>query len=141
MPIEAFDHFTIRAADLEGSRRFYQEALGLQFEVHNDFAFPVGLVFVGGHPLLHLLQTGAELDAFMDRPAPAFRSGAERGTGNLEHVAFSATGLSQTMGSLRDLGIGFRERSMSEHGVYQLLIDDPDGIELEINFPAAEAPD
>lgn len=138
MPIDAFDHYTIRSADLDRSRRFYQQALGLKFEVHNDFAFEVGVVFVGGQALLHLLQTGAALDTFMGRSAPSFGSGAERTTGNLEHVAFSATGLSETIQSLTTHGISFRERSMSEHGVYQLLLEDPDGVELEINFPASE---
>ena len=141
MPIEAFDHYTIRAGDMERSQRFYQDALGFQFEIHNDFAFKVGLVFIGGRALLHLLETGAELDAFMGREAPSFSTGPERGTGNFEHVAFGATGLAQTIASLRKFGFDFRERSMSQHGVYQLLIEDPDGVELEINFPAAEHSD
>ena len=36
---------------------------------------------------------------------------------------------------LKQAGVPFVERPLPQHGVFQLLFDDPDGIEIEMNFP------
>mgnify|MGYP001336768150 FL=1 len=93
MPITNFDHYTIRARDIEASARFYQDVMGFRIETLNDFDFPFRLLFLGDQALVHLLGAGPELDAFLERSAPSYASGIERRTGNMEHVAFNATGL------------------------------------------------
>ena len=61
-----------------------------------------------------------------------------RQTGNMEHVAFNATGLAAIREKLRVAGSHYSERSLADYGVHQILVADPDGIEIEINFPIAE---
>jgi len=43
MPINAFDHYTVRSADVDASWRFYEQALGLNVRRREGFAFPAGL--------------------------------------------------------------------------------------------------
>ncbi len=43
------------------------------------------------------------------------------------------------MAHLRALGIEFKQRMVSDQGLYQLFMFDPNGVKIELNFPNAEA--
>ncbi len=138
MPISAFDHYTIRAANVDVSARFYSEIMGFRTQVLDGFEFPFRLMFLGDQAIVHLMGAGEALDTFLRRGAPCYDTGPERITGNMEHVAFNATGLASFITRLSDSGIPFSERSLPDYGVAQLMFDDPDGVEIEVNFPIAE---
>jgi hypothetical protein len=61
------------------------------------------------------------------------------GTGAIDHIAFRAKGLKQTMAHLRRRKIEFNERRANGQALYQLFMYDPNGIKVELNFDAAEA--
>ena len=139
MPIEKFDHYTVRAADFEASKSFYTDVLGMQAEVRHELGFPIALMSLGGQAIVHILGTGPALDEFLGRDGSAFADGLGRQTGNMEHVAFNATGLGELRAKLDATNSHYTERALADYGVYQILAADPDGIEIEINFPIAEA--
>ncbi len=139
MPIELFDHYTIRAADFDASKTFYAEVMGMQAEVRDELGFSIALMSLGGQAIVHILATGPALDEFLGRDGAAFTDGPGRQTGNMEHVAFNATGLAAIREKLRIAGSHYSERALADYGVHQILVADPDGIEIEINFPIAEA--
>lgn len=138
MPITNFDHYTVRARNVDVSARFYHEIMGFRIEAVAGFEFPFRLLFLGEQALVHLLGAGAELDAFLGRHAPAYESGAERTTGNMEHVAFNATGLKDFINRMNAAKIHYVQRTLADYGVTQLLFNDPDGVEIEVNFPLNE---
>jgi hypothetical protein len=43
------------------------------------------------------------------------------------------------IGHLKSKGIVFKERRVSDQGLYQLFLIDPNGVKIELNFEAAEA--
>jgi len=43
------------------------------------------------------------------------------------------------MSHLGSLGIEFKRRMVSDQGLYQLFMFDPNGVKIELNFPNAEA--
>jgi len=53
-------------------------------------------------------------------------------------VAFFATGLAETLARLQAQGVACRERTVPVLGLYQVFVDDPNGVVVELNFPAAE---
>jgi len=53
-------------------------------------------------------------------------------------VAFFATGLADTLARLQAQGIELRERTVPLLNLHQVFVDDPNGIVVELNFPAAE---
>jgi hypothetical protein len=55
----------------------------------------------------------------------------------MHHIALRATGLAEMKARLEKYGAAYRERTLGDN--YQIHVNDPDGVELEINFPAAEA--
>ena len=67
------------------------------------------------------------------------QSDATSGTGVVDHIAFRATGLRKTMSRLAELEVEFSQRQVSDQGLYQLFLFDPNGIKIELNFDAAEA--
>ena len=143
----ALNHYSIRTADLEASRRFYVDALGLEVGPRPDFPFPglwlyAGDTSVWANAVVHLIDVGSGdqgdqggLRGYLGERGPT----AERGTGALDHVAFFATGLSERRAVLQRLGIATQERQVPGLGLHQLFAQDPDGIVVELNFPAAEA--
>lgn len=121
--IEALDHFTIVASDLERSRGFYVEVLGLREGERPAFDFPGAWLYCGRKPIVHLV---------------AGRETAGTGTGALDHVAFRATGLCATVARLRERDIGYRLRTIPGLGLRQVFVHDPDGVQVELNFAADE---
>lgn len=140
MPITMFDHYTLRSRDIDVTARFYADVMGFRVERLDAFDFPFRLLFLGDQAVVHLLGAGPALDAFLDRHAPSHAEGAVRKTGNLEHVAFNGTGLADFVARLRNAGVPHVERTLADYGVHQLMFDDPDGVEIEVNFPLAEKP-
>src|SRR5205085_12158040 len=114
------------------------DVLGLRAESPGGFAFPFVMLFLGPKPIAHLLRAGGPLDEFRGREARAYASGSEHRTGNLEHVAFNATGRTDLVARLERAGAPYRARTLADYGVAQLLFDGPDGIEIEVNFPLNE---
>jgi glyoxylase I family protein len=55
MQIQAIHHVSLNVTDLERSRRFYREVLGLQEITRPAFSFPGAWFHVGGGQQLHLI--------------------------------------------------------------------------------------
>lgn len=140
MPLTQFDHYTVRSRDIDASARFYADVMGLRVEALDGFAFAMRLLFLGDHAIAHLLGTGAALDAFLGRSAPSHAEGPARQTGNLEHMAFNGTDRVDFIARLNKADVRFTERTLADYGVHQLMFDDPDGVEIEVNFPLSEKP-
>ena len=138
------NHYSIRTRDLDACRRFYVQALGLAVGPRPDFPFP-GLWLYAGDPstwanaVVHVIGIDPAdpggLAGYLGERGP----GAHSGSGAIDHVAFFATGLAERRAVLKRLGLATRERTVPGLGLHQVFVDDPDGIVVELNFPAAEA--
>ncbi len=138
MPITIFDHYTLRSADVDLTASFYETVMGFRVEKPDTFAFPMRLLFLGDQAIVHLLGAGPALDEFLARSAPSHAGGLERKTGNIEHVAFNGTELGAFKDQLDSAGVRYVQRILNDYGVAQFLFDDPDGVEIEVNFPLSE---
>lgn len=58
-------------------------------------------------------------------------------TADLE--AFRATGLKDMLAHLTQHKIEFKQRMVSDQGLYQVFLFDPNGVKIEPNFANAEA--
>lgn len=139
MPITAFDHYTVRCADLDAAWAFYRDALGMRVEPRT---FPgattpmprAAIVYMTDQWLVHLFQATPEQDAIFRRLEPGGADAAQWRTVRMHHIALQATDLEEMKARLQRFGVEFRERTLGER--YQIILKDPDGVELEINFPA-----
>jgi catechol 2,3-dioxygenase-like lactoylglutathione lyase family enzyme len=130
MPLHGLNHFTICPQDLEKTRAFYVDVLGLEVGHRPPLDFPGYWLWSAGQPTVHLIGMRAQ-----DQAKPPRAAGA---TGLLDHVAFTASGLGEIRARLRRAGIDFEERVLPRVHNTQLFFHDPDGVSIELNFPAHE---
>ena len=139
----SLNHFSIRTLDLEAARAFYERVLGLTVGPRPDFPFPGLWMYRGDHgdianAVVHIIGMDANdpqgLKAYLgERDASSLR-----GSGAVDHVAFFATGLAAMRAHLRQLQVPVRERTVPDLGLHQVFLDDPHGVVIELNYPAAE---
>ena len=132
MPAESLNHYTIQARDVEKTKEFYENIVGLKVGERPPLNFPGYWLYCGGTPTVHLLGYQAHQKVIPDGPSyPAE-------TGRLDHIAFSCTGLKDMKATLQANNIKYDERVLPRLNMTQLFYYDPDGIEVECNFPASE---
>jgi catechol 2,3-dioxygenase-like lactoylglutathione lyase family enzyme len=137
------NHFAIRTVDLDACERFYCGLLGLEIGPRPPFPFPGLWIYAGdtsvpANAVVHIVgidrndPTG--LNNYLgDRPESTLR-----GSGAVDHVAFFASGLAETLARMAAQGVPVRERTVPVLGLHQVFLDDPNGIVVELNFPSHE---
>jgi catechol 2,3-dioxygenase-like lactoylglutathione lyase family enzyme len=132
MPAQSLNHYTIKVRDLERTKDFYQDIVGLQVGERPPLPFPGYWLYCGNVPTVHLIGQRAEDPAISDDPSyPA-------PTGRLDHIAFACNGLKEMRSNLQSRDIKFDERVLPSFNMTQLFYLDPDGISVECNFDAVE---
>jgi catechol 2,3-dioxygenase-like lactoylglutathione lyase family enzyme len=132
MPAESLNHYTIQARDLERTRTFYEQIVGLKAGDRPPLNFPGYWLYCGDTPVVHLLGYQSHQKVIADGPSyPAE-------TGRLDHIAFSCSGLKEMRKTLETHAIKYEERVLPRLNMTQLFYLDPDGIAVECNFPAHE---
>jgi catechol 2,3-dioxygenase-like lactoylglutathione lyase family enzyme len=138
MPLTKLDHYLVQTDDIEKTAAWYAEALGMERGFTPDFKFPVAWMYIGDSPVVHITQGGENVSE--NRMAYLGQQSTEtHGSGAVDHIAFHATGLRDMMARLRERGEDFKERQVDDAGLYQLFLFDPNGVKIELNFPATEA--
>jgi len=139
MPLSHIEHYLVAADDMDLTRDWYRDVLGMQEGPHPDFGFPVHWMYLEGRDVVHIgrnaKQAGENQKLYLGRLSQNTGSG----TGAIDHIAFRARGLEETMAHLRRKGVPFNERRANGQALYQLFLFDPNGIKVELNFDAAEA--
>lgn len=131
MPLHGLHHYTLRPVDLEETKDWYVELLGLEVGHRPPLPFPGYWLYTGGQPTVHLI---GPRDSECDLPPRAAGQ-----TGLLDHVAFSCTGLRAMKAKLAERGVEHAERVVPRDGQIQLFLRDPNGVSVELNFPDSEA--
>lgn len=120
------DHFTIVTDQLEQTRQFYVDLLGLELGPRPPFPVDGLWLYSKGHAVLHVI-----LVAKMPNPR----------RGVLDHMAFAAEGLSSTLDKLDQHAIRYRIiRAPGEIRTWQVFFRDPNDVEVELDFAPAEQP-
>jgi catechol 2,3-dioxygenase-like lactoylglutathione lyase family enzyme len=138
VPLSHLDHYLIQTADLQATRDWYVRVLGMKEGWHPDFKFPVVWLYIGQKDVLHLAEGGANVPENRKRYLGQ-QSTDLHGSGVVDHVAFSCTGLPDTLAHLKREGVEFTQRMVSDQGLYQLFLIDPNGVKVELNFANSEA--
>ncbi len=115
----------IRVRDLERSRRFYTEGLGLVFQKRGRM--PAG----GMWEELVDPESRATLELNFYPGAPPYREGDE-----LDHLGFQVRDIERVMARLLELGARVRIPMFREGGTQLVFLSDPDGVWIELQEPA-----
>ena len=139
MPLHHIEHFLVAADDIDATRDWYARVLGMTSGPHPEFGFPVHWMYVGDTDVVHIgpsakMATDAQR-AYLGRAS----QDSGTGTGAIDHIAFRASGLRDTLAHLRAQGVQFNQRRANGQALVQLFFHDPNGIKIELNFRADEA--
>jgi catechol 2,3-dioxygenase-like lactoylglutathione lyase family enzyme len=125
MGLKRLDHINVNTARLPLLITFYSEVLGLTPGPRPAFSFGGAWLYCSGVPAVHLVE----------REHLAALSGDLR----LQHFAFAAEDLGAFLERLKALSVPFRVGIVEDFEICQINLQDPDGNQLHIDFPLAEA--
>lgn len=134
MPLGVLQHFTIEPSDLERTKNFYCDVLGLEDGDRPPLGFPGYWLYSGGVATVHLLGERKPREGIVVR-------GTEKkfdDTGRFDHIAFAATDLAGVRARLQKHNVKYREQIVPRTGAGQIFLYDPDGVGVELNFDPEE---
>lgn len=138
MPLSHIEHFLLQTADMEATRKWYVEVLGMRVGPNPDFKFPVFWLYLGDKDVVHVTEGGKGVSENRKKYVGQ-QSDAVSGTGVVDHIAFRATGLRDMLAHLKAQGVDFKQRRVDDQGLYQLFMFDPNGVKVELNYASDEA--
>ena len=128
MPAHPMNHFPILTKDVAATQAFYGEILGLKAGYRPPIVRPGAWMYAGEQAVLHVIDP-------IEMP--------QNPNGVLDHMAFSASGLSDVAAKLKKRGIRYELSQQGETGTWQMFFLDVNGAKVELNFekdePAAQA--
>lgn len=125
MPLHKIDHITINSADLDRSCTFYADVLGFGVKRLEGRGYTGAWLLLSGHPFVHLVAR---------RPDQSPDT-----LGLVDHFALEATDIAGTRAHLSKVGVSFNENSLPEFDLHQIVVRDPDGVKVELNFRGQSA--
>ena len=132
MPLTELNHYFVRANDLEQTRRFYCDVLGFEMMPRPDFPFPGYWLGVAGKVQVHMGPHGIANSELYYLGTSA-RSATDN-TGVVDHIAFLATQPEAFAARLDAAGVAARKRYFPEFKLFQMFVQDPNGLTIELNF-------
>jgi len=139
VPLSHIEHCLVVADDMDQTRDWYCDVLGMAEGPHPDFGFPVHWLYLNGRDVVHIGQSAKHAGESQKIYLGGTLRETGSGTGAIDPIAFGASGLKAMLAHLRSRGIEFIERRAGNHELYQLFVHDPNGIKIELNFDADEA--
>jgi catechol 2,3-dioxygenase-like lactoylglutathione lyase family enzyme len=124
--VGVLDHFNIRTRKLTDTVRFYESILGLEKGPRPNFAFPGAWMYSEGKAVVHLVDISAT-----DEPQ-------KPDSGVVHHVAFASTGFDGMADRLKSRGMPFEARQVPGGELWQIFVNDPNGVMIELNYEAAK---
>lgn len=131
MSVTHMEHVLVLTDQIETTRDFYRDVVGLAVGQRPPLAFPGYWLYAGSTPCLHV----AERLAYREHSATLgleVDDGAV-GRGGIDHIAFVATGFDELAARLEALGVRTVHNDVPGGGPRQLFIEDPNGVRIEIS--------
>jgi len=118
--LDSLDHITIITKNLEETKRFYINILGLEIDDNRPpFIFDGAWLALNKRPVVHIVVNKNHQNN-SDNPT-------------LDHVAFRAKNIENIKNKLDQLNISYDERITPDNKVHQIFTIDPNGIKIELS--------
>jgi catechol 2,3-dioxygenase-like lactoylglutathione lyase family enzyme len=126
MSVGTLDHFNIRTRKLDDTVRFYEDVMGLEKGPRPNFAFPGAWMYSEGKAVVHIVDISKTDEA--QKPD----------SGVVHHVAFASRGFDGMKQRLESKKMPFDARQVPGGDLWQIFVDDPNGVMIELNYEAAK---
>jgi catechol 2,3-dioxygenase-like lactoylglutathione lyase family enzyme len=125
MALGRLDRVLVLTDDLEATKNFYCEALGLQVGERPALGFSGFWLYLEGAPCLHIAERASY-------EAHAATLGLQVGAA-VDHIAFAGAGYERLAARLEAAGADAVTHTVP--GLRQLFVTDPNGVRVEVNLP------
>ena len=132
MPLERMEHVTIDTDDVEKTKEFYCDLLGMTEGFRPDFGFEGCWLYIGDVACIHVCEWESYKVFTEDRGIPMSSKGPT--TGSFDHVAFNATDYDGTIAKLEARGLDYGHALVPDIPLRQIFVKDPNGVTVELNF-------
>jgi len=132
MPITEMQHYMVLSKDLEKTRAFYCDVLGLRVGPRPPFDFEGLWIYVGNVAVVHVAG-----QASYEETGRTESDKERHGSGSVDHIAFAANNYDELIASFQKHGVKYRATRVPASDLRQLFVFDPDGIQIEINIRAS----
>ena len=141
MLINSLDHCSIRTTKLQETRQFFVDILGLEDGKRPDFPFPGAWLYTDSTAVIHLIGVDPDDPSDLQRYVGGeISSEALQGSGAFDHIAFRANDPSVLIERLKKTDYAYRERQVPNMNLFQIFVEDPNGITIELNYRGEEEP-
>jgi catechol 2,3-dioxygenase-like lactoylglutathione lyase family enzyme len=132
VPLTKLEHYLVLTHNIDTTRDFYVDVLGMETGFRPPLGFPGHWVYIGDTPVIHI----AEWTTYTARQKSkgSFVTTPAEGTGPVDHIAFGAQDYDGVLARVRKHGVSVRENNNPGNIVRQLFLFDPNGVQIEINF-------
>ena len=137
MPLQKLEHFLVLSEDIEATRDFYCNVLGMTEGFRPPLAFPGYWLYLGDTPCIHIAEWETYTTHSRSLGIPVTKPAA--GTGPVDHLAFTGTGYDVMLKRLKKLKIHADQNIAPGGGPRQLFLEDPNGVKIELNFMPQDA--
>jgi catechol 2,3-dioxygenase-like lactoylglutathione lyase family enzyme len=137
MPLTQIEHYLVLTDDLDGTRDFYCNGLGMSVGARPPLGFPGYWLYVGDVPCIHI----AEWESYRAYSTEAGIGISTRaaGTGPVDHIAFNGADFESIKSALIAQGVTFAVNEVPGAMLRQLFTHDPNGVKIEINVRDPQA--
>jgi catechol 2,3-dioxygenase-like lactoylglutathione lyase family enzyme len=125
MPSARLQHVLVLTDDLDATKAFYCDVVGLEVGERPSLPFPGYWLYADGVACLHIAER-APYDTH------AARLGLPAKASPVDHVAFEADGYERLLERLAEAGVDVTTNAVPATGVRQLFFDDPNGARIEV---------
>lgn len=133
MTVGGLEHALVLSDEIDGTRDFYRDVVGLRVGPRPPLEFP-GHWLYGDAPVacLHVAARGPYLAHAAALGLGATAPGQRAGSGAVDHLAFTESDYEAAIARILAAGIT-PVRNAVPGGPRQLFIEDPNGVRVEIN--------
>jgi catechol 2,3-dioxygenase-like lactoylglutathione lyase family enzyme len=132
VPLTRLEHYLVLTDDIQKTRDFYCDVLGMKEGFRPELEFPGYWLYVDDTPCIHIGER--DTYAVWTKKVGIPISARAPATGPVDHIAFNATGFDELKARIRQRDLPFSESSVPEIGMRQIFTRDPNGVPIEINF-------
>lgn len=132
MSLQRMEHFLVLTDDVESTKDFYCDVLGMRVGFRPELDFAGYWIYLGDVPVVHIADHASYIA--WTREVGIRISTGPPGTGALDHIAFNATGFDATFERLTGLGVALTHNILDDIGLKQIFLEDPNGLGIELNF-------
>ena len=132
MPLLRMEHYLVLSDDIDKTKDFYCDALGMREGFRPKLDFPGYWLYFGDTPCIHIAEW--QTYAAWTQAKSASRSRRKPTAPAPSTILRSTRAFQRDAGATRRHGFKLSENLLDDIGLRQLFLYDPNGVAIELNF-------